>query len=245
MRSFGIVDYKFFESDFFLEKIRTCEDLFEAQYYFSAFISAARSITFALQASLKGVNGFEEWYNQQQEILRNNKIARFFHLARNESQKLGVYHIKSGGEYEDSEGKRVVRYYFKSAIEESGSPAQHCLRLLLGDDVEDNYNEEDNVILSSEKYLTILAEVIYNCYQTFGNLIDPQRYYTIENIRSLGLTIEDLEEQLRFPRGWTNVLPDERRIIALRESQPDTEIDYIFIKYLKKDRFGNEVDLRL
>lgn len=94
-RSFGIVEEKMYESDFFLEKIAESEDMSEANYYFSAFISAARSVTFALQASLSGIAGFEEWYLEKQKILRENQLARFFTDARNYSQKQGRRYIHS------------------------------------------------------------------------------------------------------------------------------------------------------
>jgi hypothetical protein len=49
-------------------------------YYFSAFISAARSITFTLQASLKDVNGFPEWYKEKQTLLKKITSQGFFML---------------------------------------------------------------------------------------------------------------------------------------------------------------------
>jgi len=66
--SFGVVENKLREAEFFLDQLRDASRLsFEADCYFSAFVSAARSVTFAMQASLKGVPGFRDWYGSAQE----------------------------------------------------------------------------------------------------------------------------------------------------------------------------------
>lgn len=49
------------ETKFFLEKLRRAEDD-EFKYYFSAFLSAGRSVTFFLQAENSGDNDFNAWY---------------------------------------------------------------------------------------------------------------------------------------------------------------------------------------
>ena len=56
-RSFGLVDYKIQEAEYFLlELMRLGKQInfAAAQFCASAFVSAARNITFAMQASLKG-----------------------------------------------------------------------------------------------------------------------------------------------------------------------------------------------
>ena len=53
MRSFSPVDEKLEEADFFLEGMAASEKSWlRTRFLFSAFVSAARSVTFALQASL-------------------------------------------------------------------------------------------------------------------------------------------------------------------------------------------------
>lgn len=61
-RCFGVVEEKIGEADFFLDRLVECAEqaaFVEARYYFSAFASAARSVTLALQASLSGVEGVQ------------------------------------------------------------------------------------------------------------------------------------------------------------------------------------------
>ena len=75
--SFGIVEEKLFEADFFLEKLKSCvgEVKFqEARFYMSAFIAAARSVTFTLQKSLNGIEGFEDWYKTN--IKRDREVTK-------------------------------------------------------------------------------------------------------------------------------------------------------------------------
>ena len=69
-RHFGLVDAKVAEANFFLQQLAGSEaNFFTARCYFSPFLSSARSITFALQAVMSGVDGFLEWYKNHQAIL--------------------------------------------------------------------------------------------------------------------------------------------------------------------------------
>jgi hypothetical protein len=94
MRSFGIVESKLFESDFFLEKLETAS-LPEAEYYLSAFLSATRAVTFALQASLDDHPRFRSWYSHEQECLQKDETALWAKRARNASQKEGATFIRT------------------------------------------------------------------------------------------------------------------------------------------------------
>jgi len=238
-RSFGLVEDKVYETDFFLEKLKETENRFEASCYLSAFVSAARSITFALQASMSDVAGFSEWYQNKQESMRHNTLAKFFVTARNESQKLGIYHIDSGVSYREIDGTRRTKFFFRNLSRKIDNPREHTIKHDLTEDVQ----EEEDIATLCERYLTMLVELIYDCFKTFGPIIDPAQYYTPENLNRIGKSIEDVEVELGFPRGWTKSIPDEERTRLLRESEPDSYIDDILIKYLKKDRFGRTHDI--
>lgn len=83
--SFGVVEDKLREAEFFLAQLRgTSRVSFEANCYLSAFVSATRSVTFAIQASLKGVPGFKDWYESAQKQLKTDPLAPFFVEIRNE-----------------------------------------------------------------------------------------------------------------------------------------------------------------
>lgn len=221
-RSFDLVDKKVFEADFFLEKLRKSGvDIFEANCYLNAFISSARTITYALQAVMKDIQGFQEWYKIEQSKLKQDELARFFHSARNESQHIGLNLLGSAAFFKHDD-KLFTRYHFIDWLEDNSSSIPST-----------------DVVTSCNVYLKQLVNLIFDCYSTFGNNIDPDKYYTVENLTNLGLTIEDIEEQLGFPRGWTYVENSNvsQRLNALRRSIPGTEIDIMFLKYLDKRRY--------
>src|SRR5437016_9435765 len=96
-RSFGLVDTKVQEAEYFLDRILTEDlDFFAVRCDTVAFAAAARSITFVLQASLTGVARFDEWYSARQAELRNNPLAKFFHDFRRVSQHIGDNAIVGG-----------------------------------------------------------------------------------------------------------------------------------------------------
>jgi hypothetical protein len=89
--SFGVVEDKLREAEFFLSQLRDTSRLsFEAHCYFSAFVSAARSVTFAMQGSLKGVPGFKDWYDSAQKQLKTDPLAPFFVEIRNQVVHTGT-----------------------------------------------------------------------------------------------------------------------------------------------------------
>ena len=74
-RSFSLVDSKVAEAAFFLEKIADCGyETLEMRCYLSAFVSAARTVTFSLQSVLRNVDGFDEWYRSHQQALKAHEV---------------------------------------------------------------------------------------------------------------------------------------------------------------------------
>lgn len=230
-RSFQIVEYKVAESDFFLDKIIESSydlnvNIHEASYYLSAFLSATRSITFCIQASISDIPNFDNWYSKQQEILKSNSIAKYFLNARNHSQKVGFYPIDLNrlSISKDKSGRKKFDFYF----------AQFSFR-------DDLFVPKNDVIHACKEYFKLLLTIVFECYNNFGMLIDPDQYYTIENMKRLNRTIEDFEEELGFPRGWTagDSSSDEDRMSCFRKQNHTNGVDEILVKYLGKDRFNN------
>ena len=225
-RSFQIVEDKIEEAEFFLNKVRLEIPGLNFQvinFYLSAFFSASRSITFCLQASLRDVEGFNYWYQKQQEKLRENNLAQFFLSARNFSQKVGYSPISGGMVNRDDNGCRQTKLYFQ----------------LMDIDGKNKIPETD-ILTACEIYFKQLLEIIVGCFASFGRVIDSDQYYTIENMSTTDLTIEDLEIELGFPKGWTDVkgFSLEDRVRLIRDHVPKNDIDWIFIKYLQTDRYG-------
>jgi hypothetical protein len=230
MRSFQIVESKIFEADFFLTKLeesKYSEDLFVgAKYYLSAFISASRSITFSLQAAMKDILDFKEWYEQYQNKLQQNDLARYFSEVRNLSQKVGYYPLSSGHIFRDENNKRQVKYFFDQ----------------FSDEIKSSVPDED-VLTACNKYFILLLRLVCDCFKSFGHVIDPIGYFDY-SISEGGKSLEDIEEELGFPRGWTKVenTTDGERIQMLRQQyEKDVKIDCIFGKYLGTNRFGDKI----
>jgi hypothetical protein len=224
-RTFGLVDEKLFEADFFLDKLtESSSDWFASRCYVSAFISAARSVTFALQATLRDLCGFGEWYETKQLELRSNPTARFFGRARTDSQHIGINPLNSSSSRRRDDGGFQHLYFFTSS--EVGSEVPDC--------------PDVDAVTACREYMVLIVMLILECYERFGTSIDPALYYTTENLRKLGLTVEDVEESFGFPRGWTRVRPgdmdDEQRLRVLSKEAGSTAIDELFMKYLGRSR---------
>ena len=215
---FSLVLDKLAEADFFLDKMMASEtgvNLFEFRCYFSAFVSAARSISFSLQAVMNDIEGFQEWYVPKQEALRKNPLARFFVERRNEVQKVGDTRINSGKFYRDENGQVIVKYYFsKSGPKDEFEPI------------------EFDIVTASQEYLGLLGDLVSDCYERFTAEIEPDLFFTPENLKAKNLSIEDVEEMLGFPRGWTEGLPDADRLQLLQESTPPIMAEWIVREHL-------------
>lgn len=113
MKNYAAVGDKLKEADFFFEKMKSSErSINEINFYFSAFVSAARSVTFVMQYIGSGLEGFEAWYSQIQQTLREDKIAKFLLEARNEHQKRGIQPIASGKVAVLPDGQEKLLHFF-------------------------------------------------------------------------------------------------------------------------------------
>lgn len=232
MRNFGIVEDKIKETDFFLSKLEEStrnQDVFwGARFYLSAFVSAARSITFSLQAAMKDIPDFKKWYEQHQNILKQNDLARYFVEIRNLSQKVGYYPLKGGRMFSNEENQIQVQYFFDYFLDEKI----------------DSIVPKDDVITACKKYFVLILELISDCFKTFGYIVDTAEYF-VYCITAGGKLLDDIEEELGFPRKWTDIegISYEERVKILRHHfEKDATIDYVFEKYLGTNRFGDNIN---
>ncbi len=228
-RSFDRVDNKIAEAEFFYTKLTAPSCLPpEANWYLSAFASAARTVTFGLQSVMNAVDGFPSWYERKVTAMKADGNNRFFHRLRNELLHLASTPI--------------------NCIDLNHQEACHLLRELLNaqfkgtalwfgtlDDREHEPPVRD-VKAAAKQYLTALIELVYDCYVDFGPYIDPKQHYTQEHFTHIGKSIEDAEEELFGIRGWTKAhgYPEVYRWQALRDSQTGCGINHIFEEYLGK-----------
>lgn len=215
-RSFELVDYKVRESEYFLDALIEGGNypyFRGVQFCASAFAAAARSITFAIQASLRGVDAFEAWYSEPRGELECNSLATFFNHFRRVTQHIGESVVDAGSH---ADGRTL--YFFVPCRDLPTVP-------------------EQDVVSACSDYFRVLLDVVYRCYVDFGPVIDGQQYFTAENFERLGLTIEDAEEQLGFSRGFTDIgdpsaLP--YRWESLRREADGCSIQEQFVRWLGK-----------
>jgi hypothetical protein len=201
-RSFGLVDTKLEEAEFFFLKfLKSGWEIREAQFFFNAFVSSTRSVTFAVQASMKGIEGYEEWYSEWQRRLRRSRLARFFHNCRTDIQHVGKNYVNGGMTGPDG-------------------PI-----LLLADGSFEKFEKvpERNAFLATENYLKIVCCLVRDAYERFGHLIDPDVFYSLEGMRLNGLSFDEIEGELGLPIGWTSLggaqgITDEDRMSLLRRA---------------------------
>jgi hypothetical protein len=76
--------HKLEETEYFFEEMkRNIENVKIFTFNLSAFITAARSVTFFMQAESQNVMGFKEWYAEKQELMKADKDFKFFNEMRN------------------------------------------------------------------------------------------------------------------------------------------------------------------
>jgi hypothetical protein len=223
--SFGVVEDKVREAEFFLTQLRNTSRLsFEAGCYFSAFVSASRSVTFAMQTSLKGVPGFKDWYHSAQKQLKTDPLAPFFVEIRNEMVHTGANPLN-----------RVSLDHLREDLTRQlhGSCRGHVLVL-------PDAQRRDSTILvdaveACEQYFTSLVSVVYECYSEFKTVVDGRWYFTEANFSSMGKTFEDAVIELGFPPTWAACAPggpEAWRVI--RSQQPACLVNDLFDRFLGK-----------
>lgn len=213
-KSFDTVDFKLQEAEFHLRKmIEVKADLLEFRFYFSAFLASSRTITLAIQ-QFSHLDGFEKWYKPHQDSLRNNLRAKYFLDVRNSHLHGGNYPIQG---FSQLNGK--TSYHFRDATFD---------KEIIG---------IDDVATQSRLFLLKLISIVYDCYLTLGPQIDPHQYFTAENARKIGLSIEEAEVSML---GWTHEKIEGIRATKaerwdhLRSKCDGCQINHIFKGYLNK-----------
>lgn len=94
------------EARYFLKRMRDTKESEEFKYNFSAFLSSARSVTFYLQKEHRDSPGFDEWYTEKQNEMRDSTLFSAMNQARNSIVKEGYLSIL-GVTIEFSKNKNV------------------------------------------------------------------------------------------------------------------------------------------
>lgn len=202
-KSYDLVENKLNEAKYFLKQMR--KDTHDGQvlgYCFSAFVSAGRSITMALERNMSKVDGFKQWYAEQQEKLKTNPLMRIMNDARIDTIHKGIVRVGVPGIYIDEQGHLQLTNYL---INTPDNPA---------------IRDYGDVFQASELYINSIQQLLDECKQRFPEFTEPGSLFTIEGLKARKMTIEDLEEQLGFDRGWTKGIPKRERLRLLEQSTP-------------------------
>ncbi len=217
-----IVSHKIGEADYFLEELKLAHP-YEPKfnYIFSAYVSALRSITFTLQFVMTKYPGFDAWYKLRQEKLRSSKLAKAFVEFRNQAQKTGIIPIAPEQSLFEGIFYTTTQFYIPTNSELKEVP-------------------DGNVIELSEKCLIEVLTIVAECYKDFDIYIDPRILFTERGISGLNWTVEDVEEFVGIPIGYTDIdFQDEDstntqiRLNLLRQYGGDETLQEFLDKYLK------------
>lgn len=201
LTSLLLVEERLLEAEYFANRLRQQRDACRFGYELNAFVSAARSVTFVLQKEMSAVPGFGSWWAKQRASLARDSAASFFVKLRNLSQHQGRISLVGVGA---SDGARHRWSYRFAGGPDVVPPA------LLHRDAADCCRE----------HLAKLARLVLACTAEFPFHSCPKRALTPEGVAALRISLDDAEETLGFPRGWSQAaepLSEERRILILSE----------------------------
>lgn len=209
--TFDTVDDKVAEAEFFLQRMaESGTDMFAFKCYLSAYLSASRTTTLALQ-QFKSLPGFDAWYEPHRDRLKSDPLAKFLLEARN-SHVHGGPHPVSSGRFSMGE----AHYFFAKDLSSVNSPS------------------EDVLSTCRSHFITLLG-IVYDCYVALGVHIDPQQHYTKEHFDLQGRTIDDAELEVL---GWvrTSLIEEgydrDGRWHELRGQLGECGINNLFFSYL-------------
>lgn len=202
------------ETDFFFDQLRATDSWdIEFDYYFSAFTTALRSITFTLQFVMRKYPGFDDWYKSRQERLKKSQVSRLFVELRNNTQKTGILPIAKKRSITEGEFYPTDQFFLPPNLSFKDIP-------------------EGTVLELSKKCFIEVLEVVGECYKDFDVYIDPRVLFTERGMQALNWSVEDVEEFVGFPRGFTDM------------DYEDEEFSNSEIRLRSLGRYGGEEDLQ-
>lgn len=176
-----------------------------------------------MQAVISEIQGFAKWYEGQLTSLKVDSISQFFNQYRTVSAHIGDTVVRGCETGRDSSGQRVIRYFFMPIPDLRNVP-------------------EEEVLSICTRHFKTLLELVFDSFIVFRYQLDDRRYYTEENFIRLGKTIEDAEQELGFPQGWTdtgeNFSGPERWAVLRRTQTIGCQLNDIFLRFLGKEVAG-------
>lgn len=213
LTSLLLVEERLLESEYFALRLVRQSDTYRFRYELNAFLAAARSVTFILQKEMASVPGFPAWWATKRKQLADDAAAAFFQSLRNFSQKEGRVSLVGTKSIPGPRGRWTYRF---------AGNQKRVPPTLLHRDVADCCRE----------HVSKLARIVLDCTEAFPYHSCPRQAVTVNGIAALKLSIEDIEETIGLPRGWTATGDPATRPLRLKLLRD--EVDGLHFPTLKR-----------
>jgi len=223
------VEHKLAEADFFLERLAGVvwekpRPFVEAQFYMSAFVSACRNVTYALQAAARPIPEFVDWYKTRQQRLVSDPMAKFFADIRDETVHVGVNSLAGVLTVRNPEGHVVsARCFFRDTT---------------GGSHHNTPGRRREAVAACRAYLRTLVRLVWEFCRHFAPYLDPAQCLSQQNLDGLGWCVEDVEEFSGYGKGYTARAGrlDMERLAILRRLVAPTFLWSLSKKYIRRSR---------
>lgn len=177
--------HKLNEARFFLDKMDEhyfdhVQHMFDEQplshpvfgYFLSAFLSAARSVTWVMKHEYKRIPGWEQWYTNETATEQQQDLMKLFTNLRNRTQKeetLPLAHSIWLGDENDSPERdpRIPRLQVTiSPVDDESNDAKYHGEITALLWTMDELDGED-LLPSCKQYFELLASLVKACEQRF------------------------------------------------------------------------------
>ena len=200
---------KLAEARFFLAQLQDAGgDSFAVRCLFSATASAAYSALEALKAAASRERAFAVWVAARLDELRADTIASYVLDRRNENTHIGETRVRSA----------------RLPIGEGVPDVEHHFRL----DPSKTEPLDVDIVTATAHLVELVSATLEGARADFRHhtrawLLEPTR-------RNEGMSIEDVEERLGFPRGWSDIhgATEDQRLKALASTSPPPVLDSRF-----------------
>lgn len=215
-KHYQLIEFKIAETHFFYSKlIHDDNKALQKKYYFSAFISSARSITFCIQYVFSDIKGFEEWYKKLiTNFKAKNNILKNFNDIRVDSIHKGINPFKFNLEFLYFENKSDIMYIFEN----------------------DNVVPYTDALCQCKEYFLVILFIAFEVYIKWGPIFNSDEYVKHNEWIELGKKLnENVFNYMGIPHNWRydSYGYTVDKMLSLNETIPRTIIDDVIESLLE------------
>jgi hypothetical protein len=215
-KNYQLIELKIAETYYFYTKLVQDETkALYKKYYFSAFISAARSITFCIRYVFSDIKGFNEWYEKliSKFKIKNNILNRFNNM-RVDSVHKGVNPLKFNIEFLYFENNSNIMYIFEN----------------------DNVTSLSDALCQCKEYFLVLLFISFEVYAKLGMQLNSDEYDQHKDWIEIGRELNrNVFDYMGIPHRWRNDSYGytDAKMHLLNETVPRSIIDNIIENLLE------------